>query len=103
MGKGFNSEEIDKIEGDVLIAGHCAIKELYGKLSERLGKKHVYCTPKCNDLCTTTQAFCKLMGISALAFVDMPVLSAAKNLVLANLHGSQARVVNILSKYIKMA
>lgn len=89
MGKGFDRDEIDKIEGRVLIAGDCAIEETRNVLEERLGKKNVFMSPTCNRLAATTGALCKLMGVSTLDLVPSKA-KAIKALLQAKMRGSSA-------------
>jgi uncharacterized protein (DUF362 family) len=101
MGKGLDIDEINSVRGKVLIVGRCAIKEVGDLLVQKLGKKNVYFSGHCNDLCATTSAMCHLMKVSPLKFAPMPPLSAARLLLLARLHKSQARVPHLLANIIK--
>ncbi len=89
MGKGFDEEVINEIEGQVLLAGDCAIQEVRTRLEEKLGEKNVYLSPACNSLASTTTALCKLMGVSPLELVPSK-FQAIKAFVLAKIHGSTA-------------
>jgi uncharacterized protein (DUF362 family) len=89
MGKGFDRQEIEKIEGRALIAGDCAIEETRDMLKERLGKKNVFTSPTCNRLAATTGALCKLMGVSTLDLVPSKA-TAVKALLQAKMRGSSA-------------
>lgn len=64
MGKGFDVKEIDNLKGRVLIAGHCAVEEISPKLIKRLGRKNVYLSGECNDLCSTAEAMFHLMKVN---------------------------------------
>jgi len=92
MGKGFDAVAIDAIEGKVMIAGHCAIKEIGERLISRLGKKNVYLSGFCNDLRASTNALCHLMNVNPLLMAPMPFLKSIKLLLLSKIHGSQANV-----------
>jgi uncharacterized protein (DUF362 family) len=92
MGKGFDAAEIDAIKGRVLIMGRCAIAEVYERLAARLGKKQVYCSGHCNDLCATTNAMCHLMHVSPLKLAPLPFVQSLKVYVASKLHGCQAHV-----------
>jgi uncharacterized protein (DUF362 family) len=103
MGKGHSAQELDSIRGKVLIAGHCAIAETADMLIRRLGKKNVYFSGHCNDLCATLNAMCHLMKVSPLKLAPLPLFTALKLLALAKLHGSRASIPNFLANYIKTA
>ena len=92
MGKGHDPAVIDAIKGRVMIAGHCAIEETGNRLVARLGRKLVYFSGYCNDLCATTTALCHLMKVNPLRMAPLPFLKAIKLLMLSKLHGSQANV-----------
>lgn len=92
MGKGFEPEEIDDIEGRVLIAGPCAYDEVYDGLAERLGRKNVLFTRECNDLAGTTGALNKLMKVSPLKMVPVNPARSVALLIKARLNGTTARI-----------
>jgi uncharacterized protein (DUF362 family) len=102
MGKGHEEDTIKSIKGRVLVVGHCAIEETGKALVERLGRKNVYFSGYCNDLCATTAAMCNLMGVSPLAFAPQPFLQSAKALLLALLHRTKANVPNLLADKFKV-
>ena len=102
MGKGHDPQTIEAIEGRVLIAGHCAIEEVGERLIARLGRKNVFLSGYCNDLCATTEAMCNLMGVDPLLMAPMPFFKATKLLALSKLKGSQARVPNLFAHKIKV-
>ena len=65
MGKGHDTSALEALRGKVLIAGPCAIRETADKLIHRLGRKNVYLSRECNNLCDTVQAQChKVKNIS---------------------------------------
>jgi len=103
MGKGHSAQDLDSIKGKVLIAGQCAIAETGAALVRRLGKKNVYFSGHCNDLCATLNAMCHLMKVSPLKLAPLPFFTSLKLLALAKLHGSRARIPNFLANYIKTA
>jgi len=72
--------------------GHCAIAEAGDALVERLGRKNVYFSGFCNDLCATNNAMCNLMDVNPLLMAPLPFFKSVKLLLLAKLHGSQANV-----------
>lgn len=101
MGKGFDPEEIDAITGKVLVVGHCAINEVGDKLVQKLGKKNVYFSGKCNELAKSAAAMFHLMKVSPLEFAPISPITSIKCVVLAKLHGTKALVPSLLSKVIK--
>lgn len=102
MGKGHDIEEIDAIQGKVLIVGDCAIKETEQRLKERLGKRNVYVSHKCNSLADSAAAMFHLMKVNPMVFVPINPLKAVWCLTLSKLHGSTALVPSPLSHLIKM-
>jgi hypothetical protein len=102
MGKGHDPELIDSIEGRVLIAGHCAIEEVGDRLITRLGKRRVYRTGYCNDLCSTTAAMCHLMDVDPLLMAPLPFFQAIRLLGLSKLNRSQANVPFFFAHRIKV-
>ena len=92
MGKGHDPDVIGAIDGKVLVVGHCAISEVGDVLVERLGRKNVYFSGFCNDLCATNNAMCNLMDVNPLLMAPLPFFKSVKLLLLAKLHGSQANV-----------
>ena len=102
MGKGHDTAAIKAIHGRVLVVGHCAIEEVGDALAERLGRKNVYFSGHCNDLCATTNAMCHLMGVSPLALAPLPFLQSARALLLAKLHRTKANVPNLLADRFKV-
>ena len=92
MGKGHDPAVIDAIQGRVVVVGHCAIKEAGDRLVARLGRKNVYFSGFCNDLCATNNALCHLMNVNPLLMAPLPFFTSIKLLALSKLHGSQANV-----------
>jgi uncharacterized protein (DUF362 family) len=93
MGKGHDKTVIaEGVEGKVLVMGKCAIAEVGESLITRLGKKNVYFSGHCNDLCATTNALCHLMKVNPLVMAPMPFLRSIKLLLIAKLRGTQARI-----------
>ena len=101
IGKGFDPKEIDAIEGKVLIAGDCAIREVSQRLIKRLGKKNVFLSHKCNTLSETAAAMFYLMKVNPMEFAPIPPLKALRCLALSKLHGSTALVPSPFSNKIK--
>lgn len=102
MGKGFDPAVISSLEGRVLVVGHCAAKETAAILTSRLGKKNVYFSGYCNDLCATLQALCHLMDVDPLLFVPCPFLKSVKVLAIAKLKGTKARIPFFYAHKIKV-
>jgi uncharacterized protein (DUF362 family) len=101
MGKGHSAEELNSITGRVLIAGRCAIAETKGLLIGRLGKKNVYFSGHCNDLCATLNAMCHLTKVNPLRLAAMPFLKSLGLLLFAKLRGTRARIPNPFAHLIK--
>ena len=101
MGKGFDMPEIDTIKGKVFVVGHCAIKEVGDRLVARLGRKNVYFSGYCNDLCATITALCHLMQVDPLKMAPLPFFTSVKLLLQSKLKGSQANVPNFFSHKFK--
>jgi len=102
MGKGHTPETISAIKGKVLVAGHCAIEETGEKLEKRLGRKNVYYTGYCNDLCATTNALCHMMKVNPLLMAPAPFLTSIKLLLLSKLHGSRSTVPFFFAHKVKV-
>ncbi len=102
MGKGHNAAEIDAIQGRVLVMGRCARAEVGDRLVRRLGKREVYFSGHCNDLCATTNAMCHLMGVSPLKLAPLPFLKAIRIFAAAKLHGTKANIPSLLADKIKV-
>lgn len=92
MGKGHDPDVIDAITGKVMVVGHCAIGEAGERLVSRLGKKNVYFSGYCNDLCATINAMCHLMQVNPLLMAPFPFFKSVRLLLQAKLRGSQANV-----------
>jgi uncharacterized protein (DUF362 family) len=102
MGKGFDRREIDGIDGPVLIAGHCAIEELAGGLTRRLGAKRVYRSGVCNDLRATTESMCHLMKVNPMKLAPINPLRSLYLLLRAFMNKTHGKLVNPLSHLIKL-
>ncbi len=100
-GKGLNQEEIESIDGRVLIAGHCAIGEVAEQLTAKLGKKNVYLSGECNNLCATAEAMFHLMKVNPLKLVPLNPFAASAAYLAARLQGSCSRIPHPLSHIIK--
>jgi len=102
MGKGHDKAEIDTVTGRVLVIGRCAQAELGEDLVRRLGKKYVYFSGHCNDLCATLNALCHLMKVNPSVFAHKSLLKSARLLITARLHGTKAIVPHPLAAMIKV-
>jgi uncharacterized protein (DUF362 family) len=102
MGKGHDPAAIDAVKRRVLVAGHCAIDEAGGRLAARLGRKNVYFSGYCNDLCATTNALCHLMQVNPLLMAPLPFFKSLKLLALSKLHISQAKIPFFFAHKIKV-
>ncbi|MFH1149276.1 MAG: DUF362 domain-containing protein [Actinomycetota bacterium] len=96
MGKGFDRERIDAVEGKVLVAGPCACEEVGARLVKRLGKKNVFFSRECNDLAGTTGALNRLMRVSPLKMVPINPVKSLELLAQARLHRTTARITPII-------
>jgi len=95
MGKGFNAETIDRLNGPVLVVGPCATKEIGEKLLKRLGKRKVYFSRECNDITAILESMIHLMRLNPLRYA--PPLNPLKGLMIiiqAKLNRSHGRQVN---------
>ncbi len=101
LGKGHDPSMMDKINGRVLIAGHCAIEEVSEKLIKRLGRNKVYLSSECNNLCATVEAMFHLMKVDPLSYVPLNLLASSAAFLMARLNGSTSRVPHPLSHIIK--
>jgi uncharacterized protein (DUF362 family) len=101
MGKGHDRAEIEAITGKVLVVGHCAIEEVGDLLLQRLGKKNVYFSGYCNDLCASAAAMCHLTKVNPLKFAPLPMTTSLKLLLQAKMHGTKANVPNPFSHIFK--
>ena len=101
MGKGFDPKEIAAIRGKVLIAGYCAIEEVAEQLIQKLGRRNVYLSGECNDLCATAEAMFHIMKVNPIQFVPRNRLQAVVALLLAKWNGSTSRVPGVFSHVVK--
>jgi uncharacterized protein (DUF362 family) len=101
MGKGHDPIEINKLDGRVLVAGYCAIREVGDALVKRLGRKNVYFSGYCNDLAATAAAMFHLMKVAPTSLIPMPFPKIMLYFFKALLHGTKANLPNPLSHIIK--
>ncbi len=76
--------------------------EVGERLIARLGKKNVYFSSYCNDLCATTNAMCHLMGVNPLKLAPLPFFQAIKVFIAAKLHGTKANIPSLLAHKCKV-
>ncbi|HOO71500.1 MAG TPA: DUF362 domain-containing protein [Spirochaetota bacterium] len=100
-GKGHLPEEIDSIQGRVLVAGHCAIEEVAERLIQRLGRRNVFLSGECNNLCSTVEAMFNLMKVNPVRYVPVNPLVSTYEFAMANIRGSTSRVPSPFSHIIK--
>lgn len=101
IGKGHDADVIDRLKGPVLIAGHCAIEEVSERLIRRLGRKRVYLSGECNNLCSTAEAMFHLMKVNPVELCPINPISAFAAFIIAKLKGSKSRVPNPFSHIFK--
>jgi len=101
IGKGHDPGVIDGLKGPVLIAGHCAIEEVSERLIKRIGRKNVYLSGECNDLCSTANAMFHLTKVNPIEFCPINPLKAFVVLFIAKFKGSKSRVPNPFAHLIK--
>jgi hypothetical protein len=87
----------------VLVAGHCAIDEVAERLITRLGRRRVYLSDECNNLCATLEAMLHLMGVSPTAMVTLNPLVMLREYTTARWKGSTSRVPHPLAHLFKRA
>jgi uncharacterized protein (DUF362 family) len=95
MGKGFDEETIDGLNGPVLLVGPCAVAEVGEKLIERIGQSNVYQSKECNDLTAIVEAMCHLMKVSPLELnpgLDPIAMATVFNQAIEN--GTRARMID---------
>lgn len=63
VGKGFDEETINDLNGPVFLVGPCAVDEIGEKLKKRLGQSSVYQSKECNDLTAVVESMCHLMKV----------------------------------------
>ncbi len=102
MGKGFAKEDVAHICGKVLLAGHCAIEELYDYLKNKLGDKNVYRSGKCNDLQATTESMCHLMKVNPIKLAPINPIKALYCIIRAKLNKSHGMLVNPFAHVLKL-
>jgi uncharacterized protein (DUF362 family) len=95
IGKGHDPKTVDQIKGPVLVAGHCAIKEVGEKLQRRLGKNKVYFSDGCNNLAQTLGALLPLTKVSPQKLVPLSSDKAAAIIMEAIKNGSHASAPNV--------
>ena len=101
MGKGFEPEAVDCIEGPVLVAGHCAIEEVGDRLVRRLGAGKVHMSGGCNDLSATNECVAHLMKIDPRKMTSVGAFRAGVAVRKAIRNGSTARGVRPLAHKVK--
>jgi hypothetical protein len=101
FGKGHDPRAIDAIEGRALVVGPCAIEEVSQRLIDRLGRRKVYLSKYCNDLCAVTEALFHLMEVNPTELTHLGAVRSMYPYLMARLRGSSSRVPHLLSHRIK--
>jgi hypothetical protein len=97
MGKGFDPQTIDAIDGPVHLAGGCAIEECGVKLGERLAAKHrVTESPGCNDLALTVKGLCAQMKVNPISLARTDLVRSVGAFILAQFHRTRANIVPLV-------
>lgn len=100
-GKGHDPRAIDAIEGRVLVVGPCAVEEVSRRLVERLGRRNVYRSEYCNDICAVTEALFHLMKVNPTDLTRLGPVRSLYPYLVARLKRSSSRVPHLLSHVIK--
>jgi uncharacterized protein (DUF362 family) len=101
FGKGHDPQAIDAIEGRVLVVGPCAVEEVSERLIERLGRRNVYLSKYCNDICAVTEALFHLMKVTPTDLTYLGPVRSVYPYLMARLKRSSSRVPHLLSHVIK--
>ena len=101
FGKGHDPQAIDSIEGRVLVVGPCAVEEVSERLIDRLGRRNVYLSRYCNDICAVTEALFHLMKVTPTELTYLGPVRSVSPYLMARLKRSSSRVPHLLSHVIK--
>jgi uncharacterized protein (DUF362 family) len=101
FGKGHDPQVIDAIDGRVLIVGPCAVGEVGQRLINRLGRRKIYISSYCNDLCAITEGFFHLMKVNPTKMTYLGPVRSAYPYFKARLMRSSSHVPHLLSHVIK--
>jgi len=101
FGKGHDPQVIDSIEGRTLVVGPCAVEEVSARLIQRLGRRKVYLSECCNDICAITEALFHLMKVNPTELTRLGPVGSIYPYLVARLKGSNSRVPHLLSHLIK--
>ena len=102
MGRGFAENEINCINGPVLVAGHCAIEEVSSRLIGKLGRRRVYLSGTCNDLCATTESMCHLMKVNPRKLAPLNMLDSMNAVLRARINKSHGMLVHPAAHLLKL-
>jgi len=91
-GAGFQEDDLNDLPGNVLVVGICACEEVGKTLKQDYPDRKIYLVPERNDLMTNTRYQTRLMGIKPLQMVPLNPISVVWNLLIAKLHGLNARI-----------
>jgi uncharacterized protein (DUF362 family) len=101
FGKGHDPQTVDAIEGRVLVVGPCAVEEVSERLIERLGRRNVYLSRYCNDICAVTEALFHLMKVNPTELTYLGPVRSVYPYLMARLKRSNSRVPHLLSHVVK--
>lgn len=91
-GSGFDDGDLQDLPGDILVVGKCASEEVGVKLGQDYADRSVYLIPERNDLMSNTRYQTRLMGVKPMQMVPLNPIAIVWNLLLAKLHGLNARI-----------
>jgi len=97
-----DKDVINSITGKGLIAGNCGIKEVSQTLLTHLGKKNVYLSSECNNLCDTANALFHLMKVNPVKYVPGNPVTSFFVLMMAKIKGSTSQVPSPFAHIFKM-
>jgi len=96
FGRGLPREELERLQGDILIVGPCAVAEAGEYVRSRYRQRRVYTINEHNDLRALTTYLTRLTGVKPLRMVPLNPVYAALLLGWARLHGLHARTPPLL-------
>jgi len=96
FGKGLPREELERLQGDILIVGPCAVAEAGEMVRNRYRHRRVYTINEHNDLRAITTYLGRLAGVKPTGMVPLNPLYTGLLLGWAKLHGLHARTPPLL-------
>ncbi|MCP4516473.1 MAG: DUF362 domain-containing protein, partial [Delftia sp.] len=76
-GAGFEADDLQGLQGDLLVVGPCACDEVGQALRQRYPGRRIHLVPEHNDLMSNTRYQAKLMGVKPVQMVPLNPLSSA--------------------------